>query len=269
FGVRLWVWGLAVGLAVGLGSGCGFGFSPSPPCCSRSVPPPQDAVLAARARLAAHLHDCEEQKRRTREQKEAALERLQQLKNELSRAQARAQRRLAELTAQSGAALKALGKIVAKAERLLRLAEMCRRMESEEEKLLPFYPSSLAEGERDDAERLLREAPTEPLARTAQDYAALERFWQRFNKVKLEELAAERQRAALTRGNRRLRALLRRYLDGLTANPAAPSEPSAPPDAGSGSCALGTGLQRGRGARRGAEGGGAGPGAECRSREVP
>ena len=112
--VWLWVWGQAVGLAVGLGSGCGFGFSPSPPCCSRSVPPPQDAVLAAKARLAAHLHDCEEQKRRTREQKEAALERLQQLKNELSRAQARAQRRLAELTAQSGAALRALGKIVAK-----------------------------------------------------------------------------------------------------------------------------------------------------------
>uniref|UniRef100_H9H0Z1 Uncharacterized protein n=1 Tax=Meleagris gallopavo TaxID=9103 RepID=H9H0Z1_MELGA len=124
----------------------------------------QDAVLAAKARLAAHLHECEEQNQRMRERKEAAMEQLQQLKSEMSRAQAKAHRSLAELTAQSGAALKALGKIVGKAERVLRLAELCRRMESEEEKVLPFYPSSLAEGEQDDAERVLREAPTEPLA---------------------------------------------------------------------------------------------------------
>ena len=126
FGVRLWVWLWVWGQAVGMGSGCGFGVrlwvwvwlwvwvQPQPAVLLTLCSPPQDAVLAAKARLAAHLHDCEEQKRRTREQKEAALERLQQLKNELSRAQARAQRRLAELTAQSGAALRALGKIVAK-----------------------------------------------------------------------------------------------------------------------------------------------------------
>lgn len=75
---------------------------------------PQDAVLAAKARLAAHLHECEEQNQRMRERKEAAMEQLQQLKSEMSRAQAKAHRSLAELTAQSGAALKALGKIVGK-----------------------------------------------------------------------------------------------------------------------------------------------------------
>uniref|UniRef100_A0A8C9FY59 Uncharacterized protein n=1 Tax=Pavo cristatus TaxID=9049 RepID=A0A8C9FY59_PAVCR len=147
----------------------------------------------------------------------------------MSRARAKAHRSLAELTAQSGAALKALGEVVGKAERVLRLAELCRRLESEEEKVLPFYPSSLAEGELDDAERLLREAPGEPLAQAVRDYVGLERFWQRFNKAKLEETAVGRQRAALTRGNRRLRALLRRYLDGLAVNAEALSEPDAPP----------------------------------------
>lgn len=40
----------------------------------------------------------------------------------------------------------------------------------------------------------------------------LERFWQRFNKAKLEEQALERERAALRERNRQLRELLGQYL---------------------------------------------------------
>lgn len=201
-------------------------------------------------------------------------------------------------------------------------------MESEEEKVLPFYPSSLAEGERDDAERVLREAPTEPLARVrgrhggpgccrgggggagdrlagaciargspycrgtggrspgtpavppAQavlDYVGLEGFWRRFNKAKLEEVAAGQQRAALTHSNRRLRALLRRYLDGLAANADALSEADALPDVSNGSRVPKACLQRSRDApqphdppaRRGAVGHAVGLRAEPQSREGP
>ncbi|NXF70080.1 DRC2 protein, partial [Ciccaba nigrolineata] len=102
-------------------------------------------------------------------------------------------------------------------QRILRLAELCRRLESEEEKVLPFYPSSLEEEEEQrDARRVLEEPPAEPLARALGDYVGLERFWQRFNKAKLEELALARQRAALSRRNRRLRELLRQYLRGIS-----------------------------------------------------
>lgn len=41
---------------------------------------------------------------------------------------------------------------------------MCRRLQTEEEKVLPFYSSSLAEEEQQDAQRVLEETPTEPLA---------------------------------------------------------------------------------------------------------
>lgn len=50
------------------------------------------------------------------------------------------------------------------AQRILRLAEMCRRLETEEEKVLPFYPSSLAEWEQENARRVLEQPPIEPLA---------------------------------------------------------------------------------------------------------
>lgn len=49
-------------------------------------------------------------------------------------------------------------------EQILRLAEMCRKLETEEEKVLPFYPSSLSDAEKLEAERASMERPSEQLA---------------------------------------------------------------------------------------------------------
>ncbi|NXX26961.1 DRC2 protein, partial [Nicator chloris] len=103
-------------------------------------------------------------------------------------------------------------------QRILRLAEMCRRLETEEEKVLPFYPSSLAEWEQQNARSILQETPREPLAQAMQDYVGLERFWQRFNKAKLEEKALEQARATLANRNHNLRGLLQQYLAGPALN---------------------------------------------------
>ncbi|XP_068519490.1 dynein regulatory complex subunit 2 [Anas acuta] len=186
----------------------------------------QDLVAATKARLAAQLRDNEERNRRAREEKEAVLRQLQELKNKMNQARAEAHDNLARLTAQSNAALKALAQVVGKAERVLRLAEMCRRLETEVEKVLPFYPSSLAEGELFDADRVLKEEPAEPLALALQDYVGLERFWQRFNKARLEEQALARERAAASHQNQRLRGLLQQYLEGLSVSPEVLSKPN-------------------------------------------
>ncbi|KAM8794071.1 dynein regulatory complex subunit 2 [Eudromia elegans] len=188
----------------------------------------QEAIAGARARLAAHLQESEEQNRRVRRDKDAVLRRLQALKRDMGRARAAARGRLARLAAQSGAALAALTAAVDKGERILRLAEMCRRLEAQEEKVLPFYPCSLGEQERRDAEQLLQEPPAEPLAQALRDLVAMERFWQRFNKARLEELALAREKAALSARNGRLRQLLRRYLRGISVSAEALGEPNAP-----------------------------------------
>ena len=49
-------------------------------------------------------------------------------------------------------------------ERLIKLAEMCRRLETEEEKVLPFYASSLTAEEKEDGEVAISEPPNEKLA---------------------------------------------------------------------------------------------------------
>ena len=44
------------------------------------------------------------------------------------------------------------------------MAEMCRRLETEEEKVLPFYASSLTEEEQNDVEAAIQEQPYEKLS---------------------------------------------------------------------------------------------------------
>ncbi|NXY00566.1 DRC2 protein, partial [Centropus bengalensis] len=110
--------------------------------------------------------------------------------------------------------------------RILRLAEMCRRLETEEEKVLPFYPSSLAEDEQRDAQQVLVEPPKERLVQAMWDYMGLERFWQRFNKVKLEQQVLRREQEALSQRNQWLRELLQRYLAGLSVTHEVLSKPN-------------------------------------------
>lgn len=54
------------------------------------------------------------------------------------------------------------------------------------------------------------------MAQAMQDHSALEHFWQRYSKAQLECLCLERERAELSQENRRLRLLLRQYLDGIS-----------------------------------------------------
>ena len=51
-----------------------------------------------------------------------------------------------------------------RSEFILKLAEMCRKLETEAEKVLPFYVSSLLPEEEDDVAAAMQEAPSEPLA---------------------------------------------------------------------------------------------------------
>uniref|UniRef100_A0A8D2KSM7 Coiled-coil domain containing 65 n=1 Tax=Varanus komodoensis TaxID=61221 RepID=A0A8D2KSM7_VARKO len=111
-----------------------------------------------------------------------------------------------------------LASLSPQAELILRLAEMCRRLESEEEKVLPFYASSLSWDEQKVADKVAMEKPVEPLAEMMQDYVGLERFWKRYNKVRLEQLSLERTKEALLQDNLKLRRLLKQYLDGISVN---------------------------------------------------
>ncbi|KAJ6658053.1 hypothetical protein lerEdw1_001529 [Lerista edwardsae] len=178
----------------------------------------QELIILLKNKIAVHARESEEQNRRIRDDKEVVLKQLQKLKSQMNRARAKARSNLAKLSRESNGTLKVLERVVEKAELILRLAEMCRRLESEEEKVLPFYASSLSWDEQKAVNKVTLEKPVEPLAQMMQDYVGLERFWQRYNKVRLEQLSLERTKEALLQDNLKLKNLLKQYLDGISVN---------------------------------------------------
>lgn len=116
-------------------------------------------------------------------------------------------------------------------EQVLKLAEMCRKLETEEEKVLPFYASSLWPEEDQKVASAAAEPPSEhlatvyhslptslpndlPLFQVMQEYSSLQNFWQRYNKVLLDKLSLDREKQILEDENSKLKLLLKQYLDG-------------------------------------------------------
>ncbi|KAM9321401.1 dynein regulatory complex subunit 2 [Gastrophryne carolinensis] len=176
----------------------------------------QDSINSLRNKISANAFESEQQNRQLREHKEVVHKQFQKLKQQMNQVRAAEHSRLTTMTVQSNAALKQLQRLIEKGEQILRLAEMCRKLETEEEKVLPFYPSSLSDAEKEEAERSSMEKPTEELAQLMQEYTALDQFWKRYNKVLLEHWALEREKTVLSQDNEKLRLLLKQYLDGIS-----------------------------------------------------
>ncbi|KAM7116447.1 dynein regulatory complex subunit 2 isoform 2-T2 [Molossus nigricans] len=101
-------------------------------------------------------------------------------------------------------------------EKILKLAEICRKFETEEEKVLPFYSSALTAEEQEEIEKVSAEELTEELAKDITNYKGMENFWKRYNKVKLEQLSLQHRHAQLLEINGKLREMLKKYLDGIS-----------------------------------------------------
>ncbi|KAL4655541.1 coiled-coil domain-containing protein 65 [Arapaima gigas] len=176
----------------------------------------QDSVLALRAKLNSSQRENELAAQELRAAREEVTLQVQQLKDQLSHVRAGERMLLSNLTMHSNAAAKKLQGVIRKGEKLLRISEMCRKLETEQEKVLPFYATSLTAEEQSLGRANVMEAPSEELAKAMLDYTALNRFWQRYNKALLEKLSLEREQELLRQENNQLRLFLRQYLDGIT-----------------------------------------------------
>merc|ERR1719219_2489749 len=125
--------------------------------------------------------------------------------------------RLTRVTLLSNEAIKKLTSVKEQGDKILRAAEMCRRMETEEEKVLPFYTSSLTAEEQEELQEAAEsELKSDRLAKTAIDYQPMENFWKRYNKVLLDKLALKKEEQSLESENAHLRQILKQYLDGVS-----------------------------------------------------
>ncbi|XP_060774262.1 dynein regulatory complex subunit 2 [Neoarius graeffei] len=176
----------------------------------------QGTISALRSHLSSNQRENEASGRRLQAECEEVTQEVQQLRAKLCSAQTAERARLANHTMYSDNTIKKLQGIIEEGEMLLRLADVCRKLETEQEKVLPFYTSSLNAEELSQEKAHAMEAMCEELARTMMDYTDLEKFWQRYNKVLLERLCLEREKKVLEWENRQLRILLKQYLDGIS-----------------------------------------------------
>jgi len=178
----------------------------------------QDNISQLKAKMASNSRECEERNRIIKEQKEVIAAQFHELKAQMNKMREVERAKLTKLTLQSNAAIKELNCKHEKGERILKLAEMCRKLETEQEKVLPFYASSLTQDEEEDVAGAIQEAPSEPLAQLLHEYSALENFWKRYNKSMLDKLALDKEKHTLLQENQQLRAVLKQYLDGISVN---------------------------------------------------
>lgn len=183
----------------------------------------QDSLAHWKTKLASNQRKCEERNRALKQEKDAIYKHFQELKSRMQKFREREARRLQELTINSQAAIKALADKLSKAERILKLAELTRKLETEREKVLPFYESSVEEEEKAAADtadicKSLQTSAAGKDGQSVEEWDYLNSFFKRYNKVLLDVHAIERERDRLGNENSDLRSILKQYLDGISVN---------------------------------------------------
>uniref|UniRef100_UPI00358FC5C5 dynein regulatory complex subunit 2-like n=1 Tax=Myxine glutinosa TaxID=7769 RepID=UPI00358FC5C5 len=201
----------------------------------------QEMINGLRTRLAVSASESVNELQQPREKKRVIMKEVLETKSKIKEARELERSKLTTLTLQSNVAVKQLRNTLNKGERLLKLAEMCHKLQTEEEHVLPIFVPSLSSNvehqeqekqeeqveqkdqqeqqeqqqEEQEEEEERSAQPAEKIAETMDNYRCLQRFWRRYNKVQLDIQGRERERAALLKLNENLRSQLQRYLDDM------------------------------------------------------
>ena len=184
----------------------------------------QDQIAHWKQKLATNGAKCEARNAAMKGERDAIARHFQELKARMNRFREREAARLQELTINSQAAITTLTERKERAERILKLAELTRKLETEREKVLQFYESSVEEEERAASEAAEVRKSLQSSAAASKDghpideWRYLDNFFKRYNKVLLDVMAIERERNRLATQNGDLRSILKQYLDGISVN---------------------------------------------------
>eukprot|EP00741_Cyanophora_paradoxa_P017163 tig00020960_g16575.t1 len=118
-----------------------------------------DALQHWKMKTANNVRECDERNRALEQEKDQIAAHFQELKAKMNRFREAEARRLTELTTTARSTIKKLKERLAQAEKIIKLAELNRKMETEREKVLPFYKSSVDEEEEQALQQLGLERP--------------------------------------------------------------------------------------------------------------
>merc|ERR1740127_239524 len=192
----------------------------------------QASIQHWKLKIQQNRQECEERNDQLRKEKEHINKHFQELKGKMNHFRTEEKKRLADLTQNARNCIHSLGDQLGLAEKILKTAELCRKFETEREKVFPFYvsrdlASEFEEGNLDFGDEDLKEEIKKELTDDGIDeWTYLDTFFKRFNKVKLDTLAIEQEGSRLSKENLQLRSILKQFLDGVSVNEDVMSQPN-------------------------------------------
>merc|ERR1719230_631286 len=190
----------------------------------RQVERMQASIQHWKQKISQNRAECEERNAQLRTEKDHIAKHFQELKAKMNHFRSEEKKRLADLTQNARNCMTSLGEQLGLAEKILKTAALCRKFETEREKVLPFYLSRDLLAEFDEGalefgdEDLKDEIKKELTDVGIDEWTYLDNFFKRFNKVKLDFLAIEQEGKRLHKENVQLRSILKQFLDGVSVN---------------------------------------------------
>ncbi|KAL6760063.1 flagellar associated protein [Haematococcus lacustris] len=163
----------------------------------------QEALQHWRTKIATNSREWEERNKALRSEKEIMTRHYTHLKSGMDHFRAVQGERLKALTLSSHAAMTELSAKQATVETVLKLCELCRKYETEQEKVLPF---------------MVPQQGLDDTGAEVEEWDYLNRFFRRYNKALLDKTAIDREKSRLEKENADLRSILKQYLDGISVN---------------------------------------------------
>ncbi|KAH9599769.1 Dynein regulatory complex protein 1/2 [Trypanosoma melophagium] len=187
----------------------------------------QESVTSWRTNLARNAKEWEQKNTAIQQERDATIRHLKALKNKMQNWRNKEASRLAEVIKNAKDSEDQLRNVASRAEKILRLVELSKPLETEREQVLSFE-SNISTNEieqevkrliaSDDAVQLKDEALAEDGAAFSEEWRLLERFWIKYNKVVLDNVAISQEKHHLEEENQKLQVLLKQYLNEISVN---------------------------------------------------
>ena len=163
---------------------------------------------------------------RLRQEKDNISFHFRDLKEIMAKFRAVEARKLADVSIAFEDAINSLTNKLSLAEKILKYAEMTRKLETEREQVMPFPPSIVETDPEIQRQMAQFKLQIKGDAKYVGESDMFDKFYRRYNKVLLEKLALQREKEKLLKTNQQLKHMMKNYMEGMAVNSAVMNKPN-------------------------------------------